>query len=91
VLGLLVEGTGSATDRGGAVHEQGHGAAPALHESMAKLRNWGVQVLYGDDVASSAARAERPVPEPVPVARALQAAAAPVSRATAESSPEARS
>jgi hypothetical protein len=23
---------------------------PTLHESMARLRNWGVQVLYGDDV-----------------------------------------
>jgi phosphopantothenoylcysteine decarboxylase len=23
---------------------------PTLHESMAKLRDWGVQVLYGDDV-----------------------------------------
>jgi len=23
---------------------------PALHDSLAKLRDWGVHVLYGDDV-----------------------------------------
>jgi phosphopantothenoylcysteine decarboxylase len=51
VLGLLVEGYGYGlpivvvpyTNRVMAMH-------PALHESMAKLREWGVQVLYGDDV-----------------------------------------
>ena len=51
VLGLLVEGYGYGvptavvpyTNRVMALH-------PALHESLAKLRDWGVHVLYGDDV-----------------------------------------
>jgi phosphopantothenoylcysteine synthetase/decarboxylase len=51
VLGLLIEGYGFGiptvvvpyTNKVMALH-------PALHESMAKLRGWGVQVLYGDDV-----------------------------------------
>ena len=53
VLGLLVEGYGYGvptavvpyTNKVMALH-------PTLHESMARLRNWGVQVLYGDDVLS---------------------------------------
>ena len=53
VLGLLVEGYGFTiptvvvpyTNKVMAQH-------PTLHESMARLRNWGVQVLYGDDVMS---------------------------------------
>ncbi|GAB1690244.1 flavoprotein [Krasilnikovia sp. M28-CT-15] len=51
VLGLLVEGYGFGvptvvvpyTNKVMALH-------PALHESLAKLRDWGVRVLYGDDV-----------------------------------------
>ena len=51
VLGLLVEGYGYGvpiavvpyTNKVMALH-------PALHESLAKLRDWGVHVLYGDDV-----------------------------------------
>jgi phosphopantothenoylcysteine decarboxylase len=51
VLGLLVEGYGFGvpivavpyTNKIMALH-------PAMHESIAKLRTWGVQVLYGDDV-----------------------------------------
>ena len=51
VLGLLVEGYGFGvptavvpyTNRVMALH-------PALHDSLAKLRDWGVHVLYGDDV-----------------------------------------
>jgi phosphopantothenoylcysteine decarboxylase len=51
VLGLVVEGYGLGlpivavpyTNRVMAAH-------PMLHENMAKLRTWGVQVLYGDDV-----------------------------------------
>ena len=51
VLGLLVEGYGYGvptvvvpyTNKVMALH-------PSLHESLAKLRHWGVRVLYGDDV-----------------------------------------
>src|SRR3954449_11256097 len=51
VLGLLVEGYGYRvptavvpyTNKVMALH-------PALQESLAKLRHWGVHVLYGDDV-----------------------------------------
>ena len=51
VLGLLIEGYGYGvptvvvpyTNKVMARH-------PALHESIAKLRDWGVHVLYGDDV-----------------------------------------
>jgi phosphopantothenoylcysteine synthetase/decarboxylase len=51
VLGLLVEGYGYGvptvvvpyTNKVMALH-------PVLHESLAKLRDWGVTVLYGDDV-----------------------------------------
>ena len=51
VLGLLIEGYGFGiptvvvpyTNKVMALH-------PALHDSMAKLRDWGVAVLYGDDI-----------------------------------------
>jgi phosphopantothenoylcysteine decarboxylase len=51
VLGLLVEGYGYGvptavvpyTNKVMALH-------PALHESLAKLRDWGVHVLYGEEV-----------------------------------------
>jgi phosphopantothenoylcysteine synthetase/decarboxylase len=51
VLGLLVEGYGynvptavvPYTNKIMAMH-------PSLHESLAKLRDWGVHVLYGEDV-----------------------------------------
>jgi phosphopantothenoylcysteine decarboxylase len=51
VLGLLVEGYGYRiptavvpyTNTVMAMH-------PSLHESLARLRSWGVKVLYGDDV-----------------------------------------
>jgi phosphopantothenoylcysteine synthetase/decarboxylase len=51
VLGLLVEGYGYGvptavvpyTNKVMALH-------PVLHESLAKLRDWGVHVLYGEDV-----------------------------------------
>lgn len=51
VLGLLVEGYGYGvptavvpyTNKVMALH-------PALHESLAKLKDWGVHVLYGEDV-----------------------------------------
>jgi phosphopantothenoylcysteine decarboxylase len=53
VLGLLIEGYGFGiptvvvpyTNKVMAMH-------PALHDSIAKLRTWGVEVLYGDDVVS---------------------------------------
>ena len=51
VLGLLVEGYGYGvptvvmpyTNNVMALH-------PTLHESLSRLRDWGVHVLYGDDV-----------------------------------------
>ena len=51
VLGLLIEGYGMGlpivavpyTNNVMALH-------PVLHESMDRLRSWGVRVLYGDDV-----------------------------------------
>ena len=53
VLGLLIEGYGYGvptavvpyTNRVMALH-------PTLHESLAKLRDWGVHVLYGDEVCT---------------------------------------
>ena len=53
VLGLLIEGYGFGiptvvvpyTNKVMAMH-------PTLQDSIAKLRTWGVEVLYGDDVVS---------------------------------------
>ena len=54
-LGLLVEGHGhGAADRGGAVHQRGDGRAPGVRESIDRLRDWGVTVLYGDEVLPAA-------------------------------------
>ena len=51
VLGLLIEGYGMGLPIV-AVPYTNHvmAAHPMMHESMARLRTWGVQVLYGDDV-----------------------------------------
>lgn len=80
VLGLLVEGYGYGvptavvpyTNKVMALH-------PALHESLAKLRRWGVHVLYGDDVfrLGGPGQNER-FRHQFPWRRALQVISAPV-------------
>jgi phosphopantothenoylcysteine decarboxylase len=80
VLGLLVEGYGYGvptavvpyTNKVMALH-------PALHESLAKLRDWGVHVLYGEDVCrlGGPGQTER-FRGQVPWRRALQAVSNPV-------------
>ena len=80
VLGLLVEGYGSRiptvvvpyTNKIMAMH-------PSLHESLAKLRSWGVHVLYGDDVyrLGNPGQPDRFRHE-FPWRRALQAVSGPV-------------
>jgi phosphopantothenoylcysteine decarboxylase len=80
VLGLLIEGYGYGvpiavvpyTNNVMALH-------PSLHESMAKLRDWGVQVLYGDDVCrlGGPGQTER-FRGQFPWRRALQAVSNPV-------------
>jgi phosphopantothenoylcysteine decarboxylase len=80
VLGLLVEGYGydiptvvvPYTNRVMARH-------PSLHESLAKLRSWGVHVLYGDDVyrLGGPGQTER-FRGQFPWRRALQAVGGPV-------------
>jgi phosphopantothenoylcysteine decarboxylase len=80
VLGLLVEGYGYGvptavvpyTNKVMALH-------PALHESLAKLRDWGVHVLYGDDVyrLGGPGQNER-FRSQFPWRRALQAVSVPV-------------
>jgi phosphopantothenoylcysteine decarboxylase len=80
VLGLLVEGYGYGvptavvpyTNRVMALH-------PALHESLAKLRDWGVNVLYGDDVCRLGDPGQTDHLRPqFPWRRALQAVTNPV-------------
>ncbi|MET0425991.1 MAG: flavoprotein [Actinoplanes sp.] len=80
VLGLLVEGYGYGvptavvpyTNRVMALH-------PALHESLAKLRDWGVHVLYGEDVCRLGRPGETDRYRPhFPWRRALQAVSDPV-------------
>jgi phosphopantothenoylcysteine synthetase/decarboxylase len=80
VLGLLVEGYGFGvptavvpyTNRVMALH-------PALHESLAKLRDWGVHVLYGEDVCrlGNPGQTDR-FRKSFPWRRALQAISNPV-------------
>jgi phosphopantothenoylcysteine synthetase/decarboxylase len=80
VLGLLVEGYGYGiptavvpyTNNVMALH-------PALHASLAKLRDWGVHVLYGDDVCrlGKPGQTDRFRPQ-FPWRRALQAVSNPV-------------
>ena len=80
VLGLLVEGYGYGvptavvpyTNRVMALH-------PSLHESLAKLRDWGVHVLYGEDVCrlGNPGQTER-FRKTFPWRRALQAVSKPV-------------
>lgn len=80
VLGLLVEGYGYGvptavvpyTNRVMALH-------PALHESLAKLRDWGVHVLYGEDVCrlGNPGQTDR-FRSQFPWRRALQAVSNPV-------------
>jgi phosphopantothenoylcysteine decarboxylase len=51
VLGLLIEGYGLGLPIVAVPYTNAVMAAhPMLHENMAKLRSWGVQVLFGDDV-----------------------------------------
>jgi phosphopantothenoylcysteine synthetase/decarboxylase len=81
VLGLLVEGYGYGvptavvpyTNKVMALH-------PALHESLAKLRDWGVHVLYGEDVCrlGNPGQTDR-FRKTFPWRRALQAVSNPVS------------
>jgi len=80
VLGLLVEGYGYGvptavvpyTNKVMALH-------PALHESLAKLRDWGVHVLYGEEVCrlGGPGQTER-FRGQFPWRRALQAVSKPV-------------
>ncbi|MGX6601818.1 flavoprotein [Micromonosporaceae bacterium Da 78-11] len=81
VLGLLVEGYGYGvptavvpyTNKIMALH-------PALHDSLAKLRDWGVHVLYGEDVCrlGGPGQTDR-FRGQFPWRRALQAVSNPVS------------
>ena len=90
VLGLLVEGYGYGvptavvpyTNRVMALH-------PSLHESLAKLRDWGVHVLYGDEVfrLGSPGQTDR-FRGQFPWRRALQAVSNPVA-ASSRLEPEA--
>ncbi len=51
VLGLLVEGYGLGLPIVAVPYTNAVMAAhPMLHENIAKLRSWGVEVLFGDDV-----------------------------------------
>ena len=80
VLGLLIEGYGYGvptavvpyTNKVMALH-------PALHESLAKLRDWGVHVLYGEDVCrlGPPGQTDRFRPQ-FPWRRALQAVSSPI-------------
>jgi phosphopantothenoylcysteine decarboxylase len=80
VLGLLVEGYGYGvptavvpyTNKVMALH-------PALHDSLAKLRDWGVHVLYGEDVyrLGGPGQTDR-FRSQFPWRRALQAVSSPV-------------
>ena len=79
VLGLLVEGYGYRiptavvpyTNTVMAMH-------PSMHESLAKLRSWGVKVLYGDDVYRLHAPGQTDrFRHQFPWRRALQAVSAP--------------
>ena len=92
VLGLLIEGYGlGRADRGVPYTNKVMALHPALHESLAKLRDWGVHVLFGDDVCRARRpRADRPLPRAVPVA--ARAAGGRATRSTEqqhESSPAA--
>jgi phosphopantothenoylcysteine decarboxylase len=81
VLGLLIEGYGYGvptavvpyTNKVMALH-------PALHESLARLRDWGVHVLYGEDVCrlGGPGQTDR-FRGQFPWRRALQAVSSPVS------------
>jgi hypothetical protein len=52
---------------------------PALHESLAKLRDWGVHVLYGDDVCRLGGPGQTHLyRQQFPWRRALQAVTNPV-------------
>jgi phosphopantothenoylcysteine synthetase/decarboxylase len=79
-LGLLVEGYGYGvptavvpyTNKVMALH-------PALHESLAKLRDWGVHVLYGDEVYRLGGPGQNDrFRNQFPWRRALQAVSGPV-------------
>jgi phosphopantothenoylcysteine decarboxylase len=84
VLGLLVEGYGYGvptavvpyTNKVMALH-------PALHESLAKLRDWGVHVLYGEDVCrlGGPGQTDR-FRGQFPWRRALQAVSTPITAAS---------
>jgi phosphopantothenoylcysteine synthetase/decarboxylase len=51
VLGLLIEGYGYGVPTAVVPYTNNVMALhPTLHESLAKLRDWGVRVLYGDEV-----------------------------------------
>ena len=80
VLGLLVEGYGYGVPTA-VVPYTNHVMAlhPALHESLAKLRDWGVHVLYGDEVCrlGGPGQTDR-YRSQFPWRRALQAVSSPV-------------
>jgi len=80
VLGLLVEGYGYGvptavvpyTNKVMALH-------PALHDSLAKLRDWGVHVLYGEEVCRLGGPGQTDhFRQQFPWRRALQAVSNPV-------------
>lgn len=84
VLGLLVEAYGYGvpiavvpyTNKVMALH-------PALHESLAKLRDWGVHVLYGEDVCRLGGPGQTDRYRPTfPWRRALQAVSSPMAAAS---------
>jgi phosphopantothenoylcysteine decarboxylase len=80
VLGLLVEGYGYGVPTAVVPYTNKVMARhPALHESLAKLRDWGVHVLYGDEVyrLGGPGQTDR-FRNQFPWRRALQAVSGPV-------------
>ncbi|WP_430789713.1 flavoprotein [Actinoplanes sp. G11-F43] len=89
VLGLLVEAYGYGvpiavvpyTNKVMALH-------PALHESLGKLRDWGVHVLYGEDVCRLGLPGQTDRYRPTfPWRRALQAVSNPMAAAASRVEP----
>jgi phosphopantothenoylcysteine synthetase/decarboxylase len=80
VLGLLVEGYGYGVPTAVVPYTNKVMARhPALHESLAKLRDWGVHVLYGDDVYRLGGPGQtNQYRNQFPWRRALQAVSGPV-------------
>jgi phosphopantothenoylcysteine decarboxylase len=80
VLGLLIEGYGYGVPTVVVPYtNQVMARHPTLAESLAKLRGWGVHVLYGDDVYRLGAPGQNErIRGQFPWRRALQAVSAPV-------------